>query len=175
MGDKFILTAFGKDRPGIVADVARVLFENGCNLEDSTMTRLADEFTIILLLSGQGQENLMDKLSKECRRLEMEKNVSAFIRSVSDPEETVTKDCTKQTFYVEGMDQVGIVYKISDFLSRNGVNIANLRSKVSFSPESGSAMYSMEVNAEVPENVSMDVLDDGFAKISDELHIDITR
>lgn len=36
------MTAFGKDRPGIVADVSQVLYENGCNLEDSTMTLLAD-------------------------------------------------------------------------------------------------------------------------------------
>ncbi|MDM8518022.1 ACT domain-containing protein [Desulfobacterales bacterium HSG16] len=175
MGDKFILTAFGKDRPGIVADVARVLFENGCNLEDSTMTRLADEFTIILLLSDQGQENLMDKLSKECRRLEMEKGVSAFVRPVSDPKGKSAENYTEQTFHIEGMDQVGIVYKISNFMSEKGVNIANLRSKVSFSPESGSAMYYMEVNAEVPNDISMDDLDDGFAQISDELHIDITR
>ncbi|MEJ2698080.1 MAG: ACT domain-containing protein, partial [Desulfuromonadales bacterium] len=55
MEHRFIMTAFGEDRPGIVADVTRILYENGCNLEDSTMTLLADEFSLILLFSAQGE------------------------------------------------------------------------------------------------------------------------
>ncbi|HSO20332.1 MAG TPA: ACT domain-containing protein [Desulfosarcina sp.] len=38
MAQRFIMTAFGKDRPGIVADVTEILFENGRNLEDTSMT-----------------------------------------------------------------------------------------------------------------------------------------
>ncbi len=34
MEQKFILTAFGKDRPGIVADIAEIIFEHQCNLEN---------------------------------------------------------------------------------------------------------------------------------------------
>ena len=37
MNQKFIMIAFGKDRPGIVADVSGIIYENGCNLEDSSM------------------------------------------------------------------------------------------------------------------------------------------
>ena len=57
MENRFIMTAFGQDRPGIVADVTRLLFENGCNLEDTTMTQLADEFTLILLFTSQDPRN----------------------------------------------------------------------------------------------------------------------
>ncbi|MCP3872269.1 MAG: hypothetical protein GY699_03825 [Desulfobacteraceae bacterium] len=72
MENKFILTAFGKDRPGIVSEIAEIIFENKCNLEDSNMGRLADEFTLILLLTGKG-DNLQEKLSRDCKRLEREK------------------------------------------------------------------------------------------------------
>ena len=54
MEKRFIMTAFCKDRPGIVADVTEVIYENGCNLEDSTMTNMLDEFAIILLFTGKG-------------------------------------------------------------------------------------------------------------------------
>ena len=70
MEKKFIMTAFCKDRPGIVADVSQVIYENGCNLEDSSMTSLSDEFAIILLLSGREEGDLEEQLSKGCRRLE---------------------------------------------------------------------------------------------------------
>lgn len=76
MEQKFIMTAFGKDRPGIVAEIARIIYENKCNLEDSSMGRLADEFTLILLLAGAG-EKLQEKLSRACQRLEMEKEIFA--------------------------------------------------------------------------------------------------
>ena len=72
MEQKFILSAFCKDRPGIVADVTEMLYENGCNLEDSTMTNMLDEFAIILLFTGEG-DRLKDQLSYDCRRLEKEK------------------------------------------------------------------------------------------------------
>ena len=49
MERKFVMTVSGKDRPGIVADVSQLIFETNCNLEDSTMTRLADQFAVILL------------------------------------------------------------------------------------------------------------------------------
>ncbi len=37
MEKKFIMTAFGKDRPGFVADITRLIYKNGCNLEDSNI------------------------------------------------------------------------------------------------------------------------------------------
>ena len=72
MEKKFIMTAFSKDRPGIVADLTEVLYENGCNLEDSTMTGMLDEFVIILLFTGKG-DGLKGRLLNDCQRLEKEK------------------------------------------------------------------------------------------------------
>jgi glycine cleavage system transcriptional repressor len=77
----YIMNAFGKDRPGVVADVSRLIFECGGNLEDSAMTRLEDEFAIILLFSVES-ENAGDPLLNDCRRLEKEKGVSAFFSAV---------------------------------------------------------------------------------------------
>ena len=37
MSKKFMLTAFSKDRPGIVADISQIIYENGYNLEDSAI------------------------------------------------------------------------------------------------------------------------------------------
>ncbi len=57
MSNRYIMTAFGKDRAGIVADVTRLLFENECNLEDTTMSMLADEFTLSLLFFEPSRRN----------------------------------------------------------------------------------------------------------------------
>lgn len=173
MEKKFIMTAFGKDRPGIVADVSEVIYENGCNLEDSTMTRLADEFTLILLLSGQ-DDDLEASLIRECRRLEREKRISAFVRPVEVERPAPVKNVVSRTIRVEGMDQAGIVYKISRYLAENAINIESLTTRMSFSPQSGAALYNMKIETLVPENsCHLDIIR-GMERISNDLNVDIT-
>jgi glycine cleavage system transcriptional repressor len=177
MSKKFLMTAFSKDRPGIVADISQVIFENGCTLEDSAMTNLSDEFALILLfspLSSDQANDLEERLSAECRRLERDKGISAFIRpvEVQAPAQAVADTYSKQ-IEVEGFDQAGIVYKVSRFLADNNINITRLNSRVSHSPESGAAIYQMDVSVDIPNRISMDTLEDGLGTIGDELHVDI--
>lgn len=173
MEKKFIMTAFGKDRPGIVADIAEVIFEHQCNLEDSNMGRLADEFTLILLLSGQG-ENLGDKLARDCKRLEREKDIFVFIRPLEYHHPRSENGKIYTCVEVEGIDQTGIVYKVSKLLADNGVNIVTLKSKKKYSPNSGTAMYAMEIRATLPDTVTNDQLAEKMDVLGSELHVDIT-
>src|SRR4051812_49909019 len=50
------LTAIGRDRPGIVARIAKVLLEHGLNIEDSQMRILGGRFAMMLLLRGNASE-----------------------------------------------------------------------------------------------------------------------
>lgn len=173
MEKKFIMTAFSKDRPGIVADVTEVLFEHGCNLEDSTMTNMLDEFAIILLFSGKG-DGLEEKLSGDCRRLEREKGITAFIRPVEAEDRGKLAGAANKTIKVAGVDQTGIVFKISRYLANNNINIENLTSRRTTSPESGTALYFMELKVQAPEQMSIEQLDRGLSQVGEELNLDIT-
>ena len=173
MEQKFIMTAFSKDRPGIVADVTEVLYEHGCNLEDSTMTHMLDEFAIILLFTGKG-DGLEEKLSGDCRRLEREKGITAFIRPVEAEDKGKQANITAKTINVEGIDQTGIVFKISRYLANNNINIESLTSQWSTSPESGTALYFMEIKVQVPEKVSVEQLENGLSQVGEDLNLEIT-
>ena len=173
MEKKFIMTAFSKDRPGIVADVTEVIYENGCNLEDSTMTSMLDEFAIILLFVGKG-DNLKDQLLRDCRRLEREKGITAFIRLVEVEDKEKQVNFFSKTINVEGIDQTGIVFKISRYLANNNINIENLTSRRSISPESGTALYFMEIKVQVPKKISIENLEKGLSQVGEELNLDIT-
>ena len=48
-----VITALGADRPGIVNTITRHVSSCGCNIEDSRLAMLGDEFTFIMLLSGR--------------------------------------------------------------------------------------------------------------------------
>lgn len=177
MTKKFILTAFSEDRPGIVADIAQVIYDNGCNLEDSEMVKLAGEFAMIFLFSplSEGSETELEGiLSTECRRLEREKGITAFIRQVTPAQATPLQDIYTKTIHVEGLDQAGIVYKVGRFLADNQINIRTLNSKVTSSPETGAAMYNMILMVEIPVKIPIDIVEKGLSKVGDQMHMDIT-
>jgi glycine cleavage system transcriptional repressor len=172
MGNRYIMTAFGKDRVGIVADVTRLLYENDCNLEDTTMSMLADEFTLSLLFSSQAAD-IEEQLAKDCRRLELDKGISAFVRPLQALQPKSKKGFKTCTLHIEGLDQAGIVYKTSQFLADNKLNILQLNSTATASPQSGATIYSMDIHIQVPEEISFDDVEDKLSSVADELHVDV--
>jgi glycine cleavage system transcriptional repressor len=171
MAKRFIMTAFAKDRIGLVADITKIIFDNDCNLEDTEMTQLEDEFVIMLLFTGQKQ-GLLERISKECRRLEIEKNISAFVRELEPGITKPKKSLTTHSLHVEGEDQAGIVYKISDFLAKNSINISKLLSRKTMSPQSGTTIYAIEMEIQVPKEISLDELELDFSELGQEMQID---
>jgi glycine cleavage system transcriptional repressor len=167
------MTAFGVDRVGFVADVTRILYENNCNLEDTSMNLLVDEFTVSLLFSSD-VANIEDQLTRECRRLEMEKGISAFIRPLPARQDTHSLKYSTCTLHIEGQDQSGIVYKTSQFLTDNKLNILHLNSTAKPSPQSGTTLYNMDIQVIVPEEFSVERLEDGLTHVADELQVDIS-
>ena len=170
---RYIMTAFGKDRPGIVADVTRLLYENGCNLEDTTMSMLGDEFTLNLLFSAN-KENVDKTLNADCQKMEKEKNISAFIRPLQEKKQVVEVSHPVYTIHVEGMDQAGIVYKISEYLASHALNILDLKSTVKATPESGTSLYLMDIHIQLPQHFSESQLEEGLNKVAEELNVEIS-
>src|SRR4030042_235327 len=78
----FILSAIGKDRPGIVADVSEVIYECGGNIEDSSMNLLRNHFALLLLFSTE-REEVNQKISSGLKRLEREKNLTVFYSPIT--------------------------------------------------------------------------------------------
>ena len=172
MPPRFIMTAFGVDRPGIVADVTEILYKNGCNLKDSSMTLLAGEFTLVLLFSAPSAD-VAGQLSTACRRLEQEKHVSAFFRPVESLETVPAGNITPRTIHVEGLDHAGIVYKVSRYLADQQINIVDLKATVKASPESGTTLYVMDIVVHMPDGIAAEALDRGLSAVADELNVDI--
>jgi glycine cleavage system transcriptional repressor len=173
MENKYIMSAFCKDRPGIVAAITKVLYELGCNLEDSTMTQMLNEFAIILLFTSR-EEGLQGQLEQACTKLEQENGITAIIRPVETEDEQKLDEHVSRTIHVTGVDQTGIVFKVSRFLADNHINIENLTSQRTISPESGTVIYSMELVVQIPADLSLEGLDNGISQVGEELNLDIT-
>ena len=92
----FILSAVGRDRPGLVADLAQLVYDCDANLEDSRMTLLGNEFAAILLCSGTDPE-LEQRLGEGARRLEWENRLKInYLISDAETGERMTRGSTVQ-------------------------------------------------------------------------------
>ena len=126
MAHRWIVTALGADQPGIVAGVTKILFEQGCNLEDSTMTRLEGEFAIMLIFSAPAGA-AADVLRRAFSALEQRQGLVVHLKPLSGRETTAPKKRgALHRISVYGADRPGIVYRISALLSRAGVNITDV-------------------------------------------------
>jgi len=109
----FALSSIGHDRPGIVADLAEFIYENGCNLEDSSMSRLGSEFAVLLLFSSTDAE-VEQRLSAGAKRLEWEKRLTVFIRPLEgEPMRGKPYAVTTYEAQASGLDKAGIVARVA--------------------------------------------------------------
>ena len=151
----FALSAIGHDRPGIVADLAELIYECDCNLEDSSMTILGGEFAVLLLLSGQGAESER-LLSSACKRLEWEKRLTVFFRPLEGEP-----------------SRYGAGERITPCLADHGINITQMQTHSRPEPGSGTAIYTMQIRMDVPAHVGIPAWRERLERIADELHIHI--
>ncbi len=156
----FLINAYGKDRTGIVRDVSKVLYELGFNLEDSTMAKLADEFTIMLIVEG---DKTLEEIKDAFKPLN-ESGLTVNIKQVEKPEEK-EKNLFKLVVY--GADKPGIVYNVSDVLSKKGINITDMTTQKS------GELYILLTDVEVPDNITEEELYKEIEDLKEQLGIDM--
>jgi glycine cleavage system transcriptional repressor len=175
MKQYFILSAIGEDRPGIVADVSELIYECGCNLEDSSMTLLGAHFALLVLLSGEGKA-LFERLTAGCKRLEWDKGLTVFLSPLKPRGEghVPTPPEPNYALQVVGLDRAGIVYRTSRLLASKAINIRDLHTRVEPAPETGSPIFTMAMETNVPHEVDLDALRAQLESLADELWVEIT-
>jgi len=170
----FALSAIGRDRPGIVADLAGLIYECDCNLEDSSMTVLGSEFAVLLLLSCEG-EDVERRLAAGCKRLEWEKRLTVFFRPLEGdaPPRPAGTPGTPMECAVTGVDKAGIVARVARVLADQGVNITALSTQSRPEPESGTPIYTMRIQMTVPRGVDRPALRAELERVAADLRVDL--
>jgi glycine cleavage system transcriptional repressor len=171
----FALSAIGRDRPGIVADLAELIYECDCNLEDSSMTILGSEFAVLLLLTGSVPD-IAERLSAACKRLEWEQRLTVFFRPLeAEPiPYRASHRANRYSLQAVGVDKAGIVAKLSRCLADHGINVAQMQTQSRPEAESGAPIYSVRMSIDVPGEVDVSTLKERLEVIARELCVDVT-
>ncbi len=165
----YALTVIGKDKPGIVAGVAKVLYELNFNIEDSSSTLLRDQFSMILIVSSQNEMGVLElKKSFANVRKELELSISVRKIEVLDTQKTKTKS---YMISIYGSDKIGIVYKTTKSLSDLNINIVDLKTRVTGAKKD---IYIMILEVEVPIEMNISILNDILNNISNNIDVDFS-
>ena len=173
MKKRMMLTALGKDHPGIVKTVTGVLFENRCNIEDSAMTQICGNFAMMLAVvipdetSGKDLEDRLKKLAEQ-------KNMFIDLKPLQKPDKkkTITREKRRCVLTVSGSDKPGIVHEITGLLADRNINIATINTRI-FS-DNGNDTYIMILELELPYETKFSQLKFELSGISEKLDVEIT-
>ena len=165
MGKYFLINAFGKDKPGIVAEVSKVLYENGFNLENSSMLRLADEFTIMLVVHTE--KNIKEKdIEDMFLSVKNSLDLNIHIKEIDFSEKEESNRLFKVVVY--GGDKPGIVYKVAKLLADNSINIVDMTTQKT------DDIYVLITDIDIPENVDIDRFKEKIKHLQEEIDVDIS-
>ncbi|HEV3504009.1 MAG TPA: ACT domain-containing protein [Actinomycetes bacterium] len=160
---------FGRDRPGIVAAVTRVLADAGCNLEDTSMTILRGHFAMMLVVTGPaelGAAGLEARLGPVASRLDLQVGV----RAVTDDVTAAAGGGARYAAAVYGADRPGLVARVSEALAARQVNIIDLQTRVVGEPD---PVYAMHFELEVPPGRA-DRVETDLRSVAHELGVEVS-
>lgn len=120
-----VVTAMGTDRAGIVSKVAAHISETGCNIVDSRLAILGNEFTFIMLLSGDW--NAITRLESTLPMRSQELELISVMKRTTRHQPTHYACMANAALLVA--DRPGILAECTSFFSALGCDIHALRSR----------------------------------------------
>ena len=170
MSQRWIVTALGKDQPGIVAGVTKILYTRGCNLEDSAMTRLESEFAVMLIFSTKNTSE--SSLRAAFAPLQKKLKLAVHLKALSSSETKSPKRGQTHMISVYGADKPGIVYKISESLAKARVNITDVHTHRSTGR--GPSLYLLLLEAELPSRMTSATLEQRLKTLGKSLGVEVS-
>ena len=169
----FLVTAMGKDRPGIVAGVTKTLYQLGCNLEDSAMTRLGGEFAIMLMFEAPARVTL-ETLHRRFAALERSLRLVIHLKPLPSSERrAAARAGGVYTLSLYGADRPGIVFKVSEALAKASVNITDVQTRRS-GTRRATPLYLVVLELELPPRLAAARLEQTLQRLGKSLGVEVS-
>ena len=162
------LSAIGRDRPGIVAEVTRALLGHSLNITDSQMAVLGGRFTMMLIVEapeGTDFDSVREELARTRSRLDLD---AVALHPLADAEQGVAAE-PSHIVTVYGVDHPGIVHAVSARLASRAVNVTDLETRLV-----GDGLYAMVLEIALPLDLDPDALTALLLEVGTEQGVEVT-
>lgn len=163
-----VISALGKDRPGIVNQLSKAIYELDCNISDSRMTVLGGEFAILLMIEGPWNRLAM----LEDQVPELQEKLGLTITTKRTEERAGNANLLPYGVDVVSLDHPGIVYSLASFFSDKNINIEDMTTGSYAAAHTGTPMFSVRMSIGIPADIHIAALRDEFMDFCDSMNID---
>jgi len=161
------MTVMGKDRPGLVETVARLVADHGGNWLESRMCRLGGEFAGILQVHvAKENQAALEAALQELGRQGLAVHVQVDRGGAAAPL------LRQARLEIVGQDRPGMVQQIAAALAQHGVNIEEFTSACSSAPMSGERLFHASIRMEIPSACHLADLRCEVEKLANDLMVD---
>lgn len=165
-----ILTAVGRDRPGLVDEVTHYVLERGGNLEDSRMVNLRGQFAIMMLVAGS--EESLGRLHDGLGTLKRESGVHAELHPADMGTGGAAAAAVPYRLSTSAMDHPGLAQSVAHLLGELGVNIESVDTSLHPAPYTNTPLFEMQLVVSVPAAMPVADLRAALGRLCDEMNID---
>lgn len=124
-----LVTAVGPDQPGVVRELAHMLYEKDASITTSKMICLGEEFSIVLHVECD-ESKLSDVRATLAQSSLTSKGIDIGVRAVQPlGDEGKSVPAFSGNVSLSGVDRPGLLFKLSDVLSEHGLNIEHLQTE----------------------------------------------
>lgn len=168
----YAIFVLGTDSAGIVADISKVLYEIGANINDSSHTIIGNQFAMLLLITTNTNCTL-EKVQEAFKEISKRRNLSIHTHNLREEDvyRRVSEPGQLCVIHLYGADKPGIVYQVTNLLSKNKINITDLSTR-RFGTEDN-PIYIMYLEADVPNSVDTKKLGQELKEIASKLNVEI--
>ncbi|PID81441.1 glycine cleavage system protein R [bacterium DOLZORAL124_64_63] len=164
--NQLVITVVGADHPGIVESLARVVADHEGNWLSSSMSNLAGQFAGIIEVAVA--EERRDALANAIGALE-----GLQVHSVTGGAPIEVGQVPMAELEVVGVDQPGIVRRVTAALKEGGVNLLQFASWTEPAPNSGDELFRAVAEFEMPADEAVEALKVKLEALTEDLAVDI--
>jgi glycine cleavage system transcriptional repressor len=168
----YVTSAVGKDRPGFINQITRVIYASGGNVEMQRAARMADEFAAIILFSLEGSDPAGESALQGLLALQSD-DFKITARAAVGAGDAAIPGCSFAEVTASGADQPGIIDVVTHLLFKENINVESMNYNVDSAPMTGQQLFRMEARLAIPEGVDVETLKEKLRELEDQLNFDI--
>jgi glycine cleavage system transcriptional repressor len=169
---KLLVTGAGRDRIGIVKDITGLIFDEDGNIADSRMTKLEQNFALMVLVEipDRNVESFKERIKRSREYFGIHLDANDVYET---PEKTLEIDDYKVFIELVGDDQPGIVYTLTQHLVSQGVNIDNIDTFSYSAPMGGTTLFKVKSKVTVNKIIDFEKFKNSLKSLESSLVVSI--
>ncbi|WP_087019426.1 glycine cleavage system protein R [Thaumasiovibrio subtropicus] len=165
MEHHIVLTAMGKDRPGICDEVIQLISECECNIVDSRIGGFGSEFTMIMLISGSLPA--ITQVEMRLPPMAQQRDLITLIKRTT-PQHVAVGEYTAD-FNIALGDGPGLIVRFTHFMAERSIDLTALSANTHMNKD-GTKQLVIYISSRLPEGCHIIQIQEEFENLCTELN-----